>query len=190
MSECIKPGYARVSDIISSCNSKEFDFVSLEALVNAQVRGERVHSYCVGYARERWLPPIEEECQPYFDSFKLWYDENVMQLCYAETRLYDDLLKITGRFDLIVVLKESKQITLVDLKSSASPSKSWPIQLAAYKYLLELNNYELDDVMNLQLMKNGKIAKARPPENLNASWDIFQCCVNAYDYFHRKKEKK
>lgn len=188
MTELIKPGYARVSDVISSCYSTQFEYVSLEALANAAIRGERVHSYCVGYARGRWLPEMEPECVPYFESFKIWYDQNVHQLCNAETRLYSEKYMITGRFDLVVVLKESKQIALVDLKSSANPSKSWPIQLAAYKHLLEVNNYELETTMNLHLKKTGKIAKSIPPEDLSYSWEIFQSCLNAYNYFTRKEE--
>lgn len=189
MIENIEKEYVRVSDVISSSNSSEYSGINLEVLANAALRGEKVHAYCVAYAKGMWLPELEEECQPYFDSFKQWYDQYVDHLCLAETRLYCNQKKITGRFDLIVVLKQRNQIALVDLKSSANPSKSWPIQLAAYEYLLKVNNYDIDIAMNLHLKKNGKGGTSIVPHDLSESWEIFQSCLNVYNYFHRKEAK-
>jgi RecB family exonuclease len=183
--------YPRVSDILSPYSKKDFESISPEVLAHAAERGTKVHKYCTGYVRGLWLPDIEEECQPYVDSFIQWYDKNCDKTLFYESRLYDDALRYTGEIDLIVILKDGSR-TLVDIKTSATVSKSWIVQLAAYKNLLSVNNIEINYTLNLQVCKTGKLAKeySHNAENLTQAWDLFKGLIKAYDYFIRKPLKK
>lgn len=199
--------YPRVSEIIGTHIADELRSVPLDTLANACLRGTKLHAYCTAYLRGLWVPVIEEEYLHYFEAFKAWAEENVFQTLYTGVRLYDDERRFTGEFDIIAVLKDSKQIALIDLKTSCKESKSWPIQLAAYKHLCIHNGYEIETVFNLHLKKtkgavfeevNGKKVKASPEKikakridheekDLVAYWEVFDSALSCYDYFKRKE---
>lgn len=183
--------YPRVSDIIGKQSRSDFEGIPLEALLNAQIRGNKLHAYATAYLKGLWLPSIEEQYQPYFDAFTEWADNNIHQTLFTGVRLYDDENRFTGEFDIIAVLKDSKQIALLDLKTSANVSKSWPIQLAAYKHLCELNGYEIETVFNIHLKKGKFNVKAISIEHpdLSSSWEIFKSALKCFDYFERKEKK-
>lgn len=196
--------YPRVSDIISKQNSDEFRNVNLEVLGNACLRGEKVHEYCTSYLVGAWISEIEEDYQPYVDAFRVWVDQNVDECLFSTVRLYDHEKLFTGEFDLIVKLKDSKRVAMIDIKTSSAVSKSWPIQLAAYKHLCELNDYPSDLYFNLHLKKtkgpefNEKTfmmdpatvkCKQIPYEDLTVYWEIFASALRCYDYFTRKEKK-
>lgn len=196
--------YPRVSEIIGKQNIDEMRSIPVEILANASIRGTKVHNYCTAHAKKLWIPDIEEEYKPYVNSFINWYDENVSELLYSNERLYDDSLCFTGEFDIIVLLKESGKIAMIDLKTSANASRSWPIQLAAYKHLCELNKVHADMYMNLHLKKiytskhkdvqniDSTIKVNVVPifhGNLTASWDIFSSSLKCFDFFIRKGGK-
>jgi len=203
--EAKRLSYPRVSDILGKQNRAEFEAIPLEVLANAAERGTKVHAYCNTFAKGLWLPEIEEECRPYFNAFEHWYEQSVDSLLFIGTRLYDDDRMFSGEFDMIVQLKDSKEIALIDLKTSTQVSKTWPLQLAAYKHLCQINGYEIQKVLNIHLKKtkpavfNEQKVLVSPPvvkpvpiehQDLNPAWEIFTSALNCYDYFERKKEKK
>lgn len=197
--------YVRVSDVIGKQTQEEMRAIPIDTLANACIRGTKVHDYCTTYVKGLWLPDMEMEYTPYVDAFIKWYEEHVFQLLYTNTRLYDDTARFTGEFDMIVVLKESKEIAMLDLKTSANVSRSWPIQLAAYKHLCELNGYQPDAYLNIHLKKTKAAVfdtleeektMVSPPivkaveirhENLTPYWGIFSSALKCYDFFNRKE---
>ncbi len=196
--------YPRVSEIIGKQNIEEMRSIPVDILANACIRGTKVHDYCTAHAKKLWIPDIEEEYKPYVNAFIKWYDENVSELLYANQRLYDDQLFFTGEYDMIVILNNSGKVAMIDLKTSANASRSWPIQIAAYKRLCELNEIHADMYMNLHLKKN-YTSKQKDPDTLTAaikvsavpifhvdlkpSWEIFSSALKCYDYFVRKGAK-
>jgi len=190
--------YPRVSDIIGKQTESEMRKIPIDNLVTASLRGTKIHAYCTAHIKGLFLPDIEPEYQPYLDAFISWADENVKQALHCCTRLYDDVKRFTGEFDMIAKLKNGN-VALIDLKTSASSSKAWAIQLAAYDHLCKLNGFEYDEIFVLHLKKKYKKKEEgskNPPlevdtmclmqENVNESWDIFASALNCYDYFHRK----
>src|ERR1700757_3005699 len=145
--------YPRVSNIIEKQNANELKAVSIEVLANACLRGQKVHDYCTAWAKNLWVTDIEEEYQPYFDAFVRWALEHVDELVYSSTRLYDDVRKFTGEFDMIVKMKRTNKLVLLDIKTSSAKSKAWPVQLAAYGHLCKENGLPFDQIMNLHLKK-------------------------------------
>lgn len=197
--------YVRVSDVIGKQTAEEMRSIPIDTLANAAIRGTKVHEYCTCYVKGLWAPSIEPEYAPYVDAFIDWYDENVFQTLYTNTRLYADHRKYTGEFDMIVVLKETKQTAMIDLKTSANVSRSWPIQLAAYQHLCEINGFQPETYLNLHLKKTkaASYSKEDPrvmlvaPQvqaqeiryaDLTPYWEIFSSALRCYDFFNRKQE--
>lgn len=199
--------YPRVSEIIGKQNAAELRGISLEVLANACERGTKIHSYCTAWGRNLWVDEIEPEYQPYFDAFVSWAEEHVEEVVHSSVRLYDDELKFTGEFDMIAKMKGNKELVLIDIKTSANSSKSWPLQLAAYGHLCSHNDYHFDRIMNVHLKKTkaaifdeneGEKVLVSPPQvkcctkdhgDPKPYWEIFSSSLKCYDYFDRKEEK-
>ncbi len=178
--------YPRVSDIMALYSN--FDFIDEKVLLNAQERGAEVHSYCTAYAKKLWAIDPEENLKGYVDSFKLWYDEHVEKLISAETRLYDDDLQFSGQYDMIVKLKGHEHLTLIDLKTSAAYQRDWPVKLAAYLHLLNLNGMNVFDAISIRLKKDGKKPCVKPFYDCNPFYRIFLGAITCYNYFIGKKD--
>lgn len=199
--------YPRVSDIISKQNEMELKSVPIRVLADACIRGTRVHELCTTFIKNLWVLDIEPEYAPYFESFKEWAQKNIEYTLFSPIRLYDDSKRFTGECDMIVKLRSSGEIALVDIKTSSAKSKAWPIQLAAYHHLCKLNGYDIDKICNVHLkptkaaiyeQKDGQkvlisapIVKARviEYEDINPYWEIFSSSLKCYDYFDRKEPK-
>lgn len=194
--------YPRVSDIIGKQTEKEMRAIPLETLANACVRGTKVHDYCSAYLKGLWISEIEPEYLPYVNAFIEWANNNIYQTLHTNVRLYDDVKLFTGEYDCIVKLKGSKKIVLLDIKTSANASKSWPIQLAAYKHLCEINGYDVEAVYNIHLKKTKAATyddlknMVTPPKvkaekidhgDIKPYWQIFTSALACYDYFDRKE---
>lgn len=192
--------YPRVSDIIFKQNRDELNRINADILANAALRGTKVHLYAAAYARGFMIPAIEPEYFPYVDAFMQWYDENVDELLHYNMRLYDDFLCYSGEFDMILKLKNGK-IVLLDLKTSATPSITWPLQLAAYANLCEKNGLDFDEVAVLHLKKKKKkkkesedpsfpvVAAMMMYDYINEYWEIFSSALKCFHYFSSKEVK-
>lgn len=196
--------YPRVSDIIGKQNADELRSVPIETLANACLRGQKVHDYCTAWMRNLWIPDVEPEYEIYLEAFKEWAHANVDHCRHSSIRLYDDVKRFTGEFDMIVKMKTGK-LALLDIKTSAVKSKTWPVQLSAYAHLCHLNGYEFDEVYNIHLKKvkpslyeekQGEKVLVSPPVvktmemkyvDLSDSWEIFTSALACYDYFARKE---
>lgn len=204
--EILRLTYPRVSEIISKQNSAEMRGISLEILANAALRGIAVHNHCIAFVKGLWSAEIEEEYKPYVEAFTDWYSNNVGECLFAGIRLYDDSKRFTGEYDLIVRLKETNQVVLVDIKATAAISKTWPVQLAAYNHLCEVNSYpKIDAFYNVHLkkMKSPVYEKkgeekvlVSPPKvkavavehkDITRYWNIFSSALSCYDFFDRKE---
>lgn len=197
--------YIRVSAIIGKQTAEDMALIPPDILANAGYRGTKVHNYCTTYAKGLWLPVMEAEYEPYVKAFIEWYEEKVNKLLHANTRLYDDEKKITGEFDMIVELKENNTIAMLDLKTSANVSRSWPVQLSAYKHLCELNGFHPEIYYNIHLKKTKCAvfeliegnktmitppqvkAKEIPHEDLTSEWEIFSSALRCYQFFNLKE---
>lgn len=203
--EIARLNYVRVSTIIGKQTAEDMALIPPAVLENAGYRGTKVHNYCTAYVKGLWLPEMEKEYEPYVEAFINWYDVNVSRTLHTNTRLYDDEKKITGEFDMIVKLKENNRIAMLDLKTSANVSRSWPVQLAAYKHLCELNGFHPEIYYNIHLKKTksatyelveGIKTMVTPPkikcmeiphEDLKPSWEIFSSALNCYNFFNRNE---
>lgn len=181
-----RENYPRISDILDIWS--DFSQIDPVVLENACKRGTMVHAYCTAYAKGLWDLDPEEALKGYVDSFKRWFDENVEEFISAEERLYDDDLAFSGKYDMIVRLKGHSEPTLIDLKTCASFKRDWPVKLAAYLHLLNLNNYNVLDAFSIRLKKDGKKPCVKEYGDCNPYFRVFLAALNSYDYFIRRKE--
>lgn len=184
----IRETYPRISNIMEIWTEKQMAAIDPMVLLAAQERGTEVHAYCTAYAKDLWDLDPEEHLKGYVDSFKLWYEQNVEELIAAEERLYDDELVFSGKFDMVVRLKGQTHLTLIDLKTSAAFQWDWPVKLAAYLHLLNLNNYNVLDAISLRLKKDGKKPCAKEFGDCNPYYRLFLSALQLYDYFIRRKK--
>lgn len=180
----------RVSEILDIWSRDQLQAIDPKVLENACIRGTEVHAYCTAYAKKLWTEEAPEEYQGYVESFKLWWEENVQELVWAEERLYDKELLFSGKFDMVVRLKGEEHLTLLDLKTSASYQKDWPVKLSAYLHLLNLNQRDVQHALSVRLKKDGKKPCVKDFGDCNPYYRVFLSALSCYDYFIRRKEKK
>jgi len=171
--------YTRVTDILYPFSG--LDKVNPEVLRKASERGASVHHLCGGIIEGLGTPEIDPELQGYITSFESWWKDD-FEIIAHEQRFYDDELEITGQADLII--KHGDNVHLIDLKTSASVSKSWPLQLSAYRNMIK-STYYIDNISIVQLKRDGSIPKIHTYAD---HYKQFLNCYEVYKYFYKKKE--
>jgi hypothetical protein len=163
---------------------QDFSMISEEVLQRATDRGTEVHAACSAYALGAWVRPLKEDAQPYFDSFKAWFDGYVHLVILVEKRLYDHVLGFHGRLDFCFQLKDFS-LKVVDIKTPVAEQPTWKAQLSAYNRLIKISRSDLRDVgsMSLRLDPKGGDAKAVVYEYSDDDWAAFLSALNAYRYF-------
>lgn len=176
----------RVTEILKPFSNIEY--IKPDILKNAAARGTLVHGYCAAIAKDAWLPEsmIDQELKGYVKSFNLWKDAQVLKFPIVEKRFQDDKAGFTGQLDM-VILGTDKELYLVDLKTSARPQKTHPIQMAAYKHLLLLNNVRVKAAILVYLHKDGDFPEILRFDNLENETQVFFNALDCYKFFNRKK---
>jgi hypothetical protein len=171
--------YDRVTEILSPFSG--MNFIAKDVLENAQNRGIRVHKACEGIIKGLGEWEEEDEIKGYIDSFKKWWGEGRKIIC-VEKRFTCDQLMITGQVDIIEQAIDGH--CLVDLKTSAQPSKTWPLQGSAYQYLANKHEFNVNKIIFLRLKKDG----SDPVEHLYQNeFDMFMKFLDVYRYIFKKK---
>lgn len=181
--EIIKPGYTRVTEILSPYN--DFSRVPPQILKNKQVIGQLTHDFCEAYVLDLLIEPIPEEIKFYFDCFKNWFDFTVDKVINAEERLYSQQYYITGKYDALVRLRGSKETVLLDYKTCFATSKTWQLQTAAYDILLqEDRGLKVDRRCALKLDGKGASLKLIEYTDHQGDREMFLNVLRSYRFFN------
>jgi hypothetical protein len=173
--------YIRVTDVLSPFSGLRY--VDPEVLRNAAERGSRVHDICTGLCKNNEPVFMSPEWEGYIESFRKWLPGKV--LGPLSERLYCDKYKITGEFDCMYV--EEGGYVLVDWKTPAQPSKTWPLQGSAYSYLARMAGYDIKRIEFVKLDKTGKEPKVYA---YLEHFEVFLKCLDVYKmFFHTDKEQ-
>jgi hypothetical protein len=133
----------------------DFSKIPPAMLEHAAIRGTRVHNICFAHTKGLWAP-IEPDIIGYVDSFRRWFDHVVREVYFIEERLVDDVFGFHGEPDMLVLSKHW-EVMLVDVKTPLAKSKSWRLQMAGYKRLVEISSYpNPQKVGSLRLSPDGK----------------------------------
>lgn len=162
----IKKGYTRVSQILSMIPSKSkeekwgypINDIDEVVLKNKANLGSHVHDAIAADIRGEVFPLTdEEEC--YFQSYVKWRKEVNLEPVISEKRLNHDLLKITGRPDMLAYISSS--FKLLDFKCTMNEDKKkWKMQAAFYLLLCEYNEIVVDQLpLFIKLDKEGGFPK-------------------------------
>ena len=154
--------------------------VPKEILMAKAEIGTDVHNIIEGILNGLGEPTDMGAATPYVESFKLWWG-NGKPIVSTETRLFDDSLRITGKYDLIY--KSEDKVRLCDWKISVKESNTWVLQGSAYAHLSELNGLFVDEIEFVKLSKKGDM-----PKVYHYSKDIqaFLSCLQMYRRFFMK----
>lgn len=167
---------------------QDFSHVPPDRLFLASERGTAVHDACL-LKIARGIPPmnISDECEGYVLSFQRWFERYVAEVILTEERLVDADLGISGQIDLFCKGKSS--YLLVDLKTPVTKNKSWRLQLAGYKHLLNNQFPEIPEkeikVGSLRLHPEGKAPKMDwYEESYLQDFNYFLQALNLHRYFN------
>lgn len=173
----IKPGYTRVSEILSQWD--DYEGVEKSVLEKKAALGTEVHEAIMGVHEDIYLP-FSEEAQGYMDSFLKWKEQATPQLV-SIGRLYCDKLKITGELDCLCKIKGSDEWIIADWKTTAVLNeKRCKLQGQFYYYLFQSNNIDMryaPKFMFIQLKKDGAFPTVKV---YDTSKELMNVCMSAY----------
>ncbi len=180
----------RVTEILRPFTS--YDQVPKDILERASARGTSVHALCAGIAKGNWIPDgmIGEELIGYVRSFRKWQAAQVKEFVIIEKRYTDSNQQFTGQMDFVVKCTDDKPY-LIDLKTSATHQKTYPVQMAAYNSLLKQNNIHVCGAMLVYLDKTGEFPDIDllDEEDLEENFYVFSAALHCYKYFKMRKKK-
>lgn len=169
----------------------DFSGVRPEILEAAAQRGTDVHIACSAYVKNLFVSDsvLYGDRVGYFDSFRRWFDKHVSRVFYVEHEFRSDRFKFLGHVDLVAELIDGR-LAVIDIKTPAAEVKTWRLQLAAYKYLVNQELYGkgvqrgITDCMSLRLMKDGRAAKAVCYQEHADDLAVFLSCLNVYRFLN------
>lgn len=132
---------------------------------------------------------IDERFLGYVNSFRKWSEAQVSKFLIIEKRFAEEDMKFTGQLDFVVKGTDN-ELYLVDLKTSAKPQKTHPIQMAAYDRLLKRHGVVVKSAMLVYLDKDGEFPEIQVVESMYNEFRVFESALECWNYFNKKKEKK
>jgi len=173
--------YPGVSEVFSHYTKPSYAGISLEEIIKKEEKQSYVKSRCLAIATNIFQIEEESEHNGYIQSFRKWFDVNVSQVVCTDKILFDDVNRFTGRLDIIYKNHDLNDVSLT-IKTSY-PSKSWALQLAAYRRLCNVNAMNTTKNIILKLSKKGDIASEFECENIEQSWEMFNNILQGWHYF-------
>ena len=130
--------------------------IDSDVVAHAAERGTRVHKICESIVMGFGEFGVDDEVKPYVESFKKWWGAG-KQVVMMEKRFFCDEIDISGQVDLII--REDDKLTIIDLKTSYKPSKTWAAQASAYYHLATQAGHDIEAIKFIHLSKTGRTPK-------------------------------
>ena len=182
MSDARFENFTRVSDILYPFSGLQH--IDPDILMNAANRGTRVHKICEAIASGLGEFDMDAEVMGYVSSFKKWWGDG-REIVAMEKRFFCETHELTGQCDFII--KEGDDLIIVDLKTSAKPSKTWRLQGSAYSYLAKKDGYDINKIQFIHLNRDGDEPAVIEYEE---DWDFFLSCLKVYNFFYKPTKRK
>ena len=174
-------GYLRVTEVLYPFSGLQN--LDQEIVANAGRRGTKVHKICEGILEGLGCLGVDDETWGYVESFNQFMAKHPnLKVVALERRFFCEELKITGQIDLICEI--DGVMSILDLKTSSKPSKTWPLQGAAYYYLAKKAGFDIKQVIFLHLNKHGKTATMWKYE---PDVDLFMAILKVFKCFFMEK---
>ncbi len=177
-----RENYTRITTILYPFSGlKDID---QDIVQNAANRGTNVHNVCEGIASGLGEHGVYDEIKGYVESFKKWWSLG-HDVITIEQRFWDDDLQITGKCDFIT--RKGDDLTIVDLKTSYKPSKTWQIQGCAYAYLAKKYGHEIKNIHFIHLDKHGNEPRIY---EYSVDDDLFLSVYKTYNHFYKTSSRR
>ena len=162
-----------------------FDNVPPDRLELACQRGSDFHRLAALHAQKLWIDEIPDSCVGFFKSFTAWFLAFVEEVVLVEQTLVHPTLGFTGTPDAIVRIRGDSGLILLDWKTPRAFSKSWCLQVAAYRELAERDRgLYIPRVATLQPHPDGGRARFEEyTKGLTPDYAIFLSGLNWWKYF-------
>ncbi len=149
--------YARVTEVLQPF--ADFSHIPYSVLSNKQRIGTNVHD-AIHEDILGDFPILEDDERGYFESYKIWEEAIRPKYIQTECRYYNDEKMITGQIDGLVWIQGEEYPVLVDYKTSASESATWPLQGHIYHWMVSHSGTILAPrILFLKLDKKGSAPK-------------------------------
>ncbi len=181
MNSEIKPGFTRVTDVLSPFSG--LNKINPEILKNAAERGTLVHEIIEGIEQGFDKEDVPETALGYIESYEKWATgKNFLP---APKRFYETEMMITGLVDAIY--KDGDDLVLVDYKTPARESKTWSLQGSAYSCMCKRHGFNIKRIEFVKLDKTGK-----PPKVYvyMEDMEMFRKVLECYRYFFKEKSEE
>lgn len=120
--------YIRVSTVLQPFNG----YPTSGVMDQYKDRGTRAHLACGAVINGYGTWGADPDVTGYAESFAKWWKPEYKVIAH-EQRYFCDVHELTGQVDLIVEIEG--KLTLIDIKTSKSVNKTWPLQMSAYTML-------------------------------------------------------
>lgn len=172
--------FLRVTEVLYPFSG--LDAIDPAVVANAGRRGTKVHKICEAIMTGLGEMGVDDEAQPYVDSFYSWWNTRP-KIVEVEKRFYNHEHKITGQCDAIIEIPNGQAI--IDLKTSSKESKTWPVQGSAYAWLANQAGHTIKKIFFIHLLKTGKPAKIK---EYPVDESLFLSVLRTYNHFYRRNK--
>ena len=141
----------------------DYSHVPPDRLEMAAERGSLVHAAIKSHLLGLYCPPLRNDSQGYFDSFRRWADKMIDTVIFVEKELADFEFGFIGHPDFLGILKgDNGFASLEDWKTPLVESKTWEAQVAGgYWHLVGKAYSNVKRCGAIMLDPKGKIAKMK-----------------------------
>ncbi len=162
--------WVSVSRVIDAVMKKSFEGVSPEVLANAAERGRKTEDYCTEILKTGGcsMPAGErKDVEDRVTAFYGWYTTIRPAFIDAQRIVSSEADGVAGCLDFLLAIQRSR--TIVDLKCTSQPEKTWALQLGGYATYTE--GVEACAILHLNpKYKNGWIWRAYDPLIVKSQW--------------------
>lgn len=123
-------------------------------------------------------PPVNTQMQTAVLKFLQWEKDNVASYLGAEEKVYSLKHNVAGTVDFLYINKEGRRC-IGDIKTSKGIYKSFFLQLAAYRYMLEEENpsRKYDEMTIVRVGKDEGEIEVKKVDNYEEYAKAFLACV-------------
>jgi len=165
----------------------DFSMINPAVLKHACDRGTKTHNAIAAHLSGLWVSTLDDEVQPYFDSFRRWADIMLDRVILVENEGICDCYNFMGHYDAVVILKGEDRPTLIDWKSPISGNRTWICQCSAYCHLAEKHSkVPVNRCGCVMLSPKGKTAKMQDyTSHRNEAFSVFLAALTAFKWLKK-----
>ena len=145
-----RSSYLRVTKILSVLRTGLDDFLdrcgetARATIFEKAEYGNQVHEMCDKFNKAmiggKVLSVDDVSDENYFEEaifsfskYRTWVFDNVKEIVQSEMEVFHDDYKYCGHLDVKVQMKGDEFLSVVDIKTPATPSRTWFLQIEAYR---------------------------------------------------------